>query len=106
MPVFRLAPPNHNRLKKGMSQMKALKKAAQRAAADMLVSSDLRTRKSTAAGALNIAHKRPTPGSPSAEALAPGVGPTPDHNLRFHGGRTIQKLTYVNLFVGGQGSWA
>src|SRR2546421_3479913 len=61
---------------------------------------------STAASALNIAHKRPTPGSPSAAALAAGVGPTPDHNLRFRGGRTIPDLTYVNLYVGGQAAWS
>ena len=37
----------------------------------------------SAAGALNIAHKRPIPGSPSTEALAPGLPPSPLHNLHF-----------------------
>ena len=63
-------------------------------------------RQSAAPGALNIAHKRPIPGSPSADALAAGVGSTPAHNLHFRGGRTIQGLTYVNLYVGGQAAWA
>src|SRR5437868_4106736 len=60
----------------------------------------------TAASALNIIHKRPVAGSPSAEALAAGLGPTPAHNLRFRGGRTIPRLTYVNLYVGGTSAWA
>ncbi|MBV8102697.1 MAG: hypothetical protein JOZ31_26450 [Verrucomicrobia bacterium] len=49
---------------------------------------------------------RPRPGSPSADALASGLGSTPAHNLRFRGGRTVAKLTYVNLYVGGKAAWA
>jgi len=59
-----------------------------------------------AVSALNIARKLPTAGSPSAEALAAGLGATPAHNLRFRGGRTIQHLTYVNLFIGGSAAWS
>ena len=59
-----------------------------------------------AAGALKVVLKQPMPGTPSAEALAPGVAPSPLHNLRKRGGRTIQHLTYVNLYVGGQAAWA
>lgn len=61
---------------------------------------------SAATAALNIVHRRPVAGSPSAEALAAGLGATPAHNLRFRGGRTIQDLTYVNLYVGGQPAWS
>ena len=39
------------------------------------------------------------------EAIAPGFRPTPAHNLRFHGGHTIQNLTFTNLYVGGRQSW-
>ena len=35
------------------------------------------------------------------EALAPGLPPTPAHDLIFHGGRTILELEYTNLYVGG-----
>lgn len=90
-----------------MSRTKPMKKVA--LPADALVTrapSGQSERQSTAAGALNIVHKRPAPGSPSAEALAAGLGATPAHNLRFRGGRTIQGLTYVNLYVGAQAAWA
>jgi hypothetical protein len=90
-----------------MSQTKPLKKVALKAGAVAeRAPGGQRDRQSPAAAALNITRKRPIPGSPSAEALAPGVGPTPEHNLRFRGGRTIQSLTYVNLYVGGQAAWA
>jgi len=39
------------------------------------------------------------------EVIAPGVKPTPKHNLIFHGGKTIQQLTFTNLFVGGNQAW-
>jgi hypothetical protein len=39
------------------------------------------------------------------EQLAPGIPPTPAHDLIFHGGRTILNLAYTNLYVGGD-SWA
>lgn len=60
----------------------------------------LDTSSSKVAGALNIVRKQPPAGSPSAKALAAGITPTPDHNLIFRGGKTIQSLTYQNLYVG------
>ena len=91
-----------------MSQTKPLKKVAR------LITSNgkgMRSGKSVrlavaAADSLNIVHKRPAAGSPSAEALASDLGATPAHNLRFRGGRTLSKLTYVNLYVGGKTAWA
>ena len=35
------------------------------------------------------------------EAIAPGIAPTPAHDLVFHGGRTIPDLAFTNLYVGG-----
>jgi hypothetical protein len=35
------------------------------------------------------------------EVLAPGVPPTPAHDLIYHGGKTIASLAYANLYVGG-----
>jgi hypothetical protein len=35
------------------------------------------------------------------EVLAPGVPPTPAHDLIYHGGKTIPSLAYANLYVGG-----
>lgn len=35
------------------------------------------------------------------EVLAPGVKPTPAHDLIYHGGRTIPNLGYVSFYVGG-----
>jgi hypothetical protein len=35
------------------------------------------------------------------EALAPGLPPTPAHDLLFHGGKTLLNLEYTNLYVGG-----
>jgi hypothetical protein len=39
-------------------------------------------------------------------ALAPGLPPTPAQDLRFHGGKTIPDLAFVNLYVAGATSWA
>jgi hypothetical protein len=39
------------------------------------------------------------------EELAPGLPPSPEHDLRFRGGRTIAQLSYLNFFVGGTASW-
>jgi hypothetical protein len=39
-------------------------------------------------------------------ALAPGLPSTQAHNLKFHGGKTIQSLTFTNFFVGSNTSWA
>jgi hypothetical protein len=35
------------------------------------------------------------------EAIAPGIAPTPAHDLIFHGGKTIASLTFTNFYVGG-----
>jgi hypothetical protein len=35
------------------------------------------------------------------EVIAPGVPPTPRHDLLFHGGKTIPSLTFTNFYVGG-----
>ena len=39
------------------------------------------------------------------QALSGGVAPTPEQDLKFRGGRTLQDLKYVNLFVGGKELW-
>src|SRR5262252_7760372 len=39
------------------------------------------------------------------EAILPGIGPTPAHDLKFHGGKTIVNLMFKNLYVGGAASW-
>jgi hypothetical protein len=38
-------------------------------------------------------------------ALAPGFRPTPAHDLKYRGGRTIADLAYINFFLGGAGAW-
>lgn len=35
------------------------------------------------------------------EQIAPGVPRTPRHDLLYHGGKTIQNLTFTNFYVGG-----
>jgi hypothetical protein len=37
--------------------------------------------------------------------LAPGIPPTPNHDLKYHGGRIIAKLEFFNFYVGGSQSW-
>lgn len=44
-------------------------------------------------------------GLPSTEAIAPGVKPTPSHDLHFHGGKTIANLNFMNFYVAGD-AWA
>jgi hypothetical protein len=39
------------------------------------------------------------------EQIAPGVRPTPAHDLIYHGGNTILQLVYINLYVGGD-AWS
>jgi hypothetical protein len=41
---------------------------------------------------------------PVPEQLAPGLAPTPAHDLLHHGGKTIPQLVYTNVYVGG-GTW-
>src|SRR6202140_2216739 len=40
-------------------------------------------------------------GSPSPKAIAPGIAPSPDHDLKYQGGKTIQNLRFMNFYVGG-----
>lgn len=42
---------------------------------------------------------------PEPEAIAPGIPPTPAHDLKFHGGHTIQDLVFSNFYVGGSAAW-
>jgi hypothetical protein len=37
--------------------------------------------------------------------IAPGIQPSPDHDLIFNGGRTIAHLNFLNFYVGGNESW-
>ncbi len=40
-----------------------------------------------------------------AGQIAPGVAPTPSHDLHFHGGKTIANLKFKNFYIGGTTSW-
>lgn len=42
---------------------------------------------------------------PEPEALAPGIQPTPEHDLVFNGGHTISDLVFTNFYVGGSDAW-
>lgn len=42
---------------------------------------------------------------PSPKAIAPGVPPTPAHDLIFHGGHTITDLVFTNFYLGGAAAW-
>jgi hypothetical protein len=44
-------------------------------------------------------------GSPIPQAIAPGIAPSPDHDLKYQGGKTIQNLRFMNFYVGGD-AWA
>jgi hypothetical protein len=35
------------------------------------------------------------------EQIAPGIAPTPAHDLLYHGGKTIPSLVFMNFYVGG-----
>jgi len=37
--------------------------------------------------------------------IAPGISPSPDHDLVFNGGKTIADLIFTNLYVGGTQAW-
>src|SRR5258706_7410778 len=37
--------------------------------------------------------------------LAPGLPATPEHDLVFQGGHTIEDLVFTNFYVGGSGAW-
>jgi len=42
---------------------------------------------------------------PEGLAIAPGIKPTPAHDLLFHGGHTIADLVFMNFYVGGSSAW-
>lgn len=42
---------------------------------------------------------------PTPEAIAPGVAPSPAHDLIFHGGHTIPDLVFTNFYLGGAAAW-
>jgi hypothetical protein len=35
------------------------------------------------------------------EQIAPGIAPTPAHDLLYHGGKTIPSLAFTNFYIGG-----
>src|SRR5579859_4274199 len=39
------------------------------------------------------------------EAIAPGISPTPGHDLHYHRGKTVANLTFTNFYVGGISAW-
>jgi hypothetical protein len=42
---------------------------------------------------------------PRPQAIAPGIPPSPAHDLIFHGGHTIADLVFTNFYVGGSAAW-
>ena len=42
---------------------------------------------------------------PEPAVIAPGVPPSPAHDLQFHGGHIIADLVYTNFYVGGAAAW-
>jgi hypothetical protein len=42
---------------------------------------------------------------PEPTAIAPGLPPTPEHDLIFHAGNTIANLVFTNFYVGGSDAW-
>ena len=51
---------------------------------------------------------RGLPGSslPMPKVIAPGIDPSPLHDLIFHGGKLVPNMHFKNFFLGGNGSWA
>jgi len=41
-----------------------------------------------------------------AEALAPGFPASPSLDLQYFGGRTIEQLTFTNVYLGGKAAWS
>ena len=39
------------------------------------------------------------------DALAPGLTPSPEQDLKFRGGKTIQDLNFINFYVAGHSAW-
>lgn len=63
---------------------------------------------------LNIVALSPRPEEETADraplheavgAIAPGIPPTPEHDLIFNGGKTIAALNFVNIYVAGDTAW-
>jgi hypothetical protein len=58
---------------------------------------------------MNIVAARNTPAAKIyrdwAAVIAPGIPPTPAHDLIYHGGKTIAHLTFTNFYLGGQHAW-
>jgi len=52
-----------------------------------------------------IRHPRAGTHGPRREDIAGGLSPSPQHDLKYRGGRTIANLSYLNFFVGGSASW-
>ena len=42
---------------------------------------------------------------PRPQVIAPGLAPSPIHDLIFHGGKTVPQMQFQNLYVGGNASW-
>jgi len=42
---------------------------------------------------------------PDRSVIAPGLPPTPDHDLIYNGGHTISDLVFTNFYVGGSAAW-
>lgn len=42
---------------------------------------------------------------PTPAELAPGLPPTPEHDLIFHGGNTLADLVFTNFYIGGSDAW-
>lgn len=42
-------------------------------------------------------------GVPVPKAIAPGIPPSPAHDLKYQGGKTIQNLRFMNFYIGGDG---
>lgn len=55
----------------------------------------------------NSQAKRGLPGSamPMPKVIAPGIDPSPLHDLIFHGGKVTPNMHYKNFYLGGTTSW-
>ncbi len=43
---------------------------------------------------------------PAPRDLAPGIAPTPSHDLHFRGGKVLADLTFTNFYLGGAAAWS
>jgi hypothetical protein len=43
--------------------------------------------------------------APMPADIAPGIPPSPDHDLMFNGGKRIANLNFFNFYVGGAEFW-